>query len=437
MELHSKEAEQGVLGSLLTDAERCVELCYDGGVKADWFVDRSHSILYELMLEMDVKGKPLDMLTIGEYAKGKGLLERIGGYDGIEELADSTPTSAHFEYYAEILKDKYLKREVVAYGEYVSGLIRSGVGAVDIIELTQASALELGIDEVDDRTMGECCTEFIDSCENQTIGTFPWWHEEFDKIMGRLSNELVFLHAPRSTGKTAIIVQWLRRVHNLGDKAALASLESLKETIVPRFLAQEAGINTLDLKRGKEFPDDFKKAREAQARIDAMNLIVKDGSMTIEGLKVWAIAQAKRGAKAIMIDNLLCIGSLKDFDSQTKKYMYIMEQLRDLRNRINLPIIVLAHPNKDGNLAWSTDAENFADIILFLYNQDVEKSGFTGIPMRPMAHGYQHVISRFQKCRDGITPAIELEFHKYHQLFDVLRDSTMDTPYGDVCIYKY
>mgnify|MGYP001571202812 FL=1 len=110
---HSEEAERGVVGSLLMDWERCSEICYDIGMKSDMFFTSANRILFEAMMNMDQNSKPIDFLTLGDELKSTGRLQRAGGYDYIEDIMESTPTSAHFEYYSKIVIDKSKRRAVI------------------------------------------------------------------------------------------------------------------------------------------------------------------------------------------------------------------------------------------------------------------------------------------------------------------------------------
>jgi replicative DNA helicase len=136
--------------------------------------------------------------------------------------------------------------------------------------------------------------------------------------------------------------------------------------------------------------------------------------------------QKKAGAQALMIDNLLCISDNNGYDSRTQMYMNFLQELREIRNDIQIPIILLAHPNAEGKLAWSSDAENLVDILIYMYDvsalqaQDPEKFKKSNLSVAALPDGHAHIAFKFQKNRDGITPRLEMDFHKEIQTFTPL-----------------
>lgn len=421
---HSEEAERGVLGSILMDSDRVLALLAEKRITADSFYIPGHRILFETLLNASADSKKIDLITVGERLKESGKLDHLGGHSFLDGLIDGTPTSAHAEHYAEIIDDKHTLRKLISIAEAAIDSAYDGVPAKEALAKHQSDALNLSAQEVDDLPMEEHCEAFIASCEAGRCGTVPHFCPEWTNSLGKLSNEIVFLHAPRSTGKTALCIQWIRELHKAGFKAPLLSLESTKASIAPRFIAQEGQVNTFMMKRGAhpKWHRDYETAREASARIRDMKLIVKDGDMAIEAIRAYAVMQKHRGAHIIFIDNLLCIGSYKQFDSRTAMYIYFLGQIRSIRNQINIPIVILAHPNEEGKIAWARDVENLADVIMFLINasdlrKDEKAWRNSGIEDRWLGEQHEHCIVKLQKNREGDTPRFELDFDKGIQTF--------------------
>jgi hypothetical protein len=106
-------------------------------------------------------------------------------------------------------------------------------------------------------------------------------------------------------------------------------------------------------------------------------------------------------------------------------YDDFIRKLRDLRDLLKIPIIILAHPNAEGQVAWSRDVENFADVILYMVevpltgidirNQHIEKN---------LDISGKHILAIFQKNRQGISPIASLEFKGDTQTFKHIRWET-------------
>ena len=170
---------------------------------------------------------------------------------------------------------------------------------------------------------------------------------------------------------------------------------------------------------------DLKRSKEAIEKIKKSNFKIVDGGHSIDDIYKWGIRGARDGAVALFIDNLLTIsaGSMK-FDSKPIMYDYFIKRLKALRDEIKIPVILLAHPNKEGNIAWSTDVENIADIVIFMANfpadeESINVRGRKVFKINDLAG--EHVIASFQKFRDGPTPTASLDFVKEYQTFKHIR----------------
>jgi len=99
-------------------------------------------------------------------------------------------------------------------------------------------------------------------------------------------------------------------------------------------------------------------------------------------------------------------------------YDYFIQQIIDLRNDIKIPIFLLAHPSAEGLVAYSRNIENLCDVILYLHtvpSEGIDVDGRTIMPRYDI--GGDHVIAKFQKNRQGLSPVASLEFNKQTQTF--------------------
>ncbi|MDO9542078.1 MAG: DnaB-like helicase N-terminal domain-containing protein [Kiritimatiellia bacterium] len=108
----SEEAEMGMLGSILLEPEKVFGFCVKKQIKPDSFYLRHHQIIYKSMLDMNELGHPIDTMTLADRLKARGELDEIGGLPYLNRLLDSTPTSAHAEYYVDLVLDYHLKRQL-------------------------------------------------------------------------------------------------------------------------------------------------------------------------------------------------------------------------------------------------------------------------------------------------------------------------------------
>jgi len=409
----SPEAEAALLGCIIFDNAK---LDYVNTLPEE-FHDYRNQELWRVMREMHGGGKYIDAISLADYLNRSGLLERVGGYDRLEELQDPKVMPAHSQSYAKTVRECHRKRRLASL--FTAGAQDKGESD-EVAARVMSELAGMMTAEADDKPMDEHAEDFIDDCMAERAGTFPWWCAEWDYKLGKLSDEIVIFQAPRSTGKTALMLQWIKRVHEEKHLAPLASIEMLKEKLAPRLIANVGQVNTLNMKRRKPTPDEQKKARDAVRYIASLNLSVRDRGMTIDDIKAWCAAEMRNGAGAFFIDNLLSISEgERKYDSKTAMYDYFFRQFREIRDMHKVPLIVLAHPNAEGGVAWSKDAENFSDIIFTLNNWEPEiKCGGKEIYENHECLGRQQVAF-FRKNRDGeYGTTATVDFYGEHQTFE-------------------
>jgi replicative DNA helicase len=410
---YTLEAERGVLGSALLDPQIISNI----SLSTDDFFERRHQILWGSLVEQYAEGKAMDAITIGKYLNDTNKLNAVGGYDYLVELQDATVISSHSQHYARLVKtDSELRSEIKILEDGLS----AAYGRESASDTVISSLIGNSIAQDEELSMDVLAETFIDECDRGQVGHFPWWCNEWTKHLGNMSSDLMIFHAPRSTGKTAMMLQWIVSAHLQGKRTPLASIEMLKKELAPRFIANIGQVSTFTMRiRGHITESEKARSGDAVKKIKALHLCIKDKAMTIDDIRAWSVSEYRNGADAIFIDNLLSISEgNKTYQSKTIMYDDFIRKLRDLRDLLKIPIIILAHPNSEGQVAWSRDVENFADVILFMHEvppQGIEQYGVM-VNQRQDISG-KHILAIFQKNRQGISPMASLEFQGDTQTF--------------------
>ncbi len=125
------EAEQGVLGSMLLDRDaiaRVVEL-----VRPEDFYRDAHRRIYDTIVELFERGEPVDLITVTDRLRDKGQLDDVGGAGYVTALLNTVPTAANVEYYARIVLQKSMLRQLIAAGTQIAHLGFEGENDVEIL----------------------------------------------------------------------------------------------------------------------------------------------------------------------------------------------------------------------------------------------------------------------------------------------------------------
>ena len=117
------EVEKAVLGALMIDSNAYMEVC--DRLRPESFYEPRNQLVYEAIVKLSVDESPVDVLSVADKLEKMGKLEEVGGPGYIAELSSRVATSAHVEYHANIVAEKYLARQMV---EYVSVTLFSSQG---------------------------------------------------------------------------------------------------------------------------------------------------------------------------------------------------------------------------------------------------------------------------------------------------------------------
>ena len=106
----SESAERSVLGSVLLDDRKVLDICQDYNLAPEAFYVPSHRLIYEAMLRLQQAQKPVDMMTLPDALGDK--LDAVGGIVALHKLEEDTPTAAHCEHYLDIVTKKWRRRSM-------------------------------------------------------------------------------------------------------------------------------------------------------------------------------------------------------------------------------------------------------------------------------------------------------------------------------------
>ena len=119
------EAEQALLGALLANNKAFEKV--SEFLRPEHFADPVHAKIYDIISKLISKGHIADVITLKNYFEQEGLLDEVGGYKYLIQLADSSSPLTNAEYYAQFIYDKYLRRELINTGfEIVNGKASNG-----------------------------------------------------------------------------------------------------------------------------------------------------------------------------------------------------------------------------------------------------------------------------------------------------------------------
>src|SRR5436309_14767473 len=107
----SPEAEKSVLGSMLRD-NGCIGDIVNV-IRPDNFYSDAHQKICQAVYDLYDKGHPVDLVMLAEELNARGQLDDIGRHPYLASLWDAAPTAANAEYYARIVRDRSIVRNLI------------------------------------------------------------------------------------------------------------------------------------------------------------------------------------------------------------------------------------------------------------------------------------------------------------------------------------
>lgn len=393
---NAKELETAVLGAIMLE-KGALDLV-SKKLKPECFYVDAHQKIYTAMMELAKVSAPIDILTVIEKLRFLNTLDEVGGAFYVTTLTNSVVSTAHLEYHAEIIHDKYLLREQIRiYGQAILSCYDTSADGYTALDEANAKLLSLSIQHQRGEIthVGDTITKVVqkmvemnESGEDMTGITTGY--PTLDKITtGWQAPDLVIIAARPSVGKTAFALNLARNAAMDKRKptpVAFFSLEMSKEQLTQRLLSAETEIWLERIRKGKVDEPEMKKVyiHGIQPLVNAPLFIDDTGGLNVFELraKVRRLKQ-QENIGLVIIDYLqLMTGTSKAGASRENEVAEISRGLKALCKELHIPIIALSQLNREAEgvtpslkmLRESGSIEQDADVVAFLTRPSYEKT---------------------------------------------------------------
>ncbi len=386
------EAEQAVLGSMLTDQDAVIAAIEV--LKEDDFYREDNKIIYTALLNIYNRAEPIDIITLKSELSSMGKLEAVGGLEYIAQLPDKVPTTANVERYVKIVEEKSMLRNLVKTANEIINLGYDETENVeDIMDVAEKKIFDVmqrknskGYTPIKDILI-DSFTQ-LENLYNKkgSITGVPSGFVELDrKTAGLHGSELILIAARPAMGKTAFALNiGTYAATRAGCPVAIFSLEMSKEQLANRILCSEALVDSNKVRTGELEDEEWGKLAQTSGELSTAEIYVDD----TPGISVMEIRAKCRKLKLekniglVIIDYLQLIqGSGKRGASREQEIAEISRSLKILAKELNVPVIALSqlsravegrpdHRPMLSDLRESGSIEQDADIVMFLYRDD-------------------------------------------------------------------
>ena len=400
------EAEQAVLGSMLTDQDAVVDAIEV--LKPEDFYREDNKFIYEAMQNLYSRGEPIDIITVKSELTSMQKFEATGGIEYLAILPDKVPLVSNANKYIKIVEEKSILRKLIKTATDIEGLGYAQNEDVDnIMDQAEKKIFDImqdksqkGYTPIKD-VLIETFTE-LEKLYNQkeAITGIPTGFSDLDyKTAGLHNSDLILVAARPAMGKSAFALNIATNAAiNAKTPVVIFNLEMSKSQLVNRMLCSEAMVDSNKIRTGKIDEEDWMKLATALGPLSEAPIYIDD----TPGISIAEIRAKCRKLKLekniglVVIDYLQLIqGSGKKNASREQEISEISRSLKILAKELDVPVIALSqlsraaearqdHRPMLSDLRESGAIEQDADIVMFLYrddyyNQDSEKKNIAEV----------------------------------------------------------
>ncbi|WP_341932264.1 replicative DNA helicase [Streptococcus pluranimalium] len=385
-------AEQSVLGSIFISPDKLITV--REFIEADDFYKYAHKVIFRAMITLSDRHDAIDATTVRNILDSQGDLQNIGGLSYIVELVNSVPTSANADYYAKIVAEKAMLRNIIKrLTDTVNEAYEGSLDSEEIIAGAEKALIDINehSNRSGFRTIASVLDQNFENLEIRAQQTsdvtgLPTGFRDLDRITtGLHPDQLIILAARPAVGKTAFVLNIAQNVGTKQNKAvAIFSLEMGAESLVDRMLAAEGMIDSHSLRTGQLTEQDWTNVMIAQGALAEAPIYIDD----TPGIKITEIRARSRklaqevdgGLGLIVIDYLQLISGTRP-ENRQQEVSEISRQLKILAKELRVPVIALSQLSRGveqrqdkrpvlSDIRESGSIEQDADIVAFLYRDD-------------------------------------------------------------------
>lgn len=439
---HSTEAEQAVLGGIMLSNQH-----WDGiaeRVIAEDFYTFAHKAIFQTMEELMRNQTPIDLITLDQALKAKGISDSVGGFAYLADLSNNTPNAINILAYAEIVREKAILRELIAVGNRIAENSYSPKGKDIKMVLDEAEREVFAIAEkrssstegpqnvlsVLESTIARIETLGKLENHNGVTGVTTGFVDLDKKTAGLQPSDLIIVAARPSMGKTTFAMNLCENAAMASDKPVLVfSLEMPAEQIMMRMIASLARVDQTKIRTGQNLEEaEWSKIASVFGMFKQKNNLYIDDSSGLTPTELRSRARRvyreNGGLSMIMVDYLQLMRAPAFSDNRTLEIAEISRSLKALAKELEVPVIALSQLNRtleqradkrpvNSDLRESGSIEQDADLIMFIYRDEVYND-------HSEDKGVAEII--IGKQRNGPIGRVRLAFNGQFSRFDNLAE---------------
>ena len=381
------EAEMSVLGSVLLSHESLDEV--GGLLKPEHFYADRHQKIFAVISDLyQSGGRGIDAVTLAEELDRRQQIADIGGVEYLRQILETVPTAAHAKFYANIVYERWLMRQVIyTCTETITAAFEGGLEARELLANAESKILAISDEQVTPSTtisdiLVAAMARVQERVANrgQILGLQTGFVDLDEKTGGLQGGQLIVVAARPGMGKTALICALTNNISSTGAKVLVFSLEMSKLELADRLLSIESRISGYGMRVGEITPTEVGLLMDAANTISQRPIMI-EYSATITVARMAAICRRQKrmtGLNLVIIDYLQLVQPEDRKVHREQQVAQMTRSLKILAKELDCPVIVLAQLNREvehrdnkrphlSDLRESGAIEQDADMVWFIH----------------------------------------------------------------------
>ena len=437
------DLEEAVLGAMMIDKKGVDEVI--DILSPEAFYSEGHQHIFQSIFELFQESKPIDLLTVSTQLKKNEKLDIVGGDFYLISLTQKVSSSAHIEYHARIILQKFIQRSLIKISsEIIEDAYDETQDVFDMLDRAEAKLYDVTQGNL--KRSSETAQDLVIQAKKKIeeisnkkgLSGIPSGFDKLDRLTsGWQPSDLVIVAARPGMGKTALTLSMARNISvNQNIPVAFFSLEMSSVQLITRLISSETGLSSEKLRTGKLEKHEWEQLNVKVKGLEKAPLYIDDTpSLSIFDLRAKARRLASQhGIKLIIIDylQLMTAGGSQKGGNREQEISTISRNLKALAKELNVPVIALSQLSRAvetrggskrpilSDLRESGAIEQDADIVSFIYRPEYYKIEEWDDEERSPTEGQAEFI--VAKHRNGGLDNIRLKFLGHLGKFDNLDD---------------
>jgi len=442
------DLEEVVLGAMMIDkkgVDEVVDL-----LSPESFYKEAHQHIFAAIIILFEKSDPIDLLTVSGQLKKEGKLEKVGGDFYLISLTQKVSSSAHIEFHARIILQKFIQRSLIKISsEIIEESYDESVDVFDLLDNAESKLYDITLGNVKKST--ETAQDLViqakkkieEIANKEGLSGVPSGFERVDKVTsGWQPSDLVIIAARPGMGKTALTLSMARNMAvNNNVPVAFFSLEMSSVQLITRLISSETGLSSEKLRTGRLEKHEWEQLNVKVKSLEQAPLFIDDTpALSIFDLRAKARRLASQHKiKLLIVDylQLMTVGGNNKTGNREQEISTISRNLKSLAKELDIPVIALSQLSRAvetrtgskrpilSDLRESGAIEQDADIVSFIYRPEYYKIDEWDDDERSPTEGQAEFI--IAKHRNGGLDNIRLKFNGSLGRFENL--DNFDSPF--------